>query len=239
MKSYTESIDKTFCYLDKNNKMLYAFWEDVHTAKEERNMKNNQTGYPSIDRPWLKYYREDSADRELPKRTLYEFLWDGNKDHLDDVALVYGDRKFTYGELFRSVEAVARSFSALGVKKGDVVTLLLLNTPESVFCFYALNKLGAISNYVNVLSTKEDIAHELDECGGKYLLALDVFLDRVPEINGLKVITVSLVESLGVVAKIAYRAKVKTIKNQRLHGRDSLLQVQTIHLRYTSRNIFP
>ena len=31
-----------------------------------------------------------------------------------------------------------------GVKKGDIVTIAIPNTPENVICLYALNKIGAI-----------------------------------------------------------------------------------------------
>ena len=56
------------------------------------------TGYPSIDKPWLKYYSEEAIHAPLPECTIYEYLWENNKDHLDDVALNYFDRKITFGE---------------------------------------------------------------------------------------------------------------------------------------------
>ena len=62
------------------------------------------TGYPSIDKPWLKYYSEEAINAPLPECTIYEYLWDNNKDHLYDVALNYFDRKITYGELFENIE---------------------------------------------------------------------------------------------------------------------------------------
>lgn len=121
-------------------------------------MENRLMGYPSVDRPWLKYYSENAIDVCPPEKTLYEYLWESNKAHLDSVALIYGNKTYTYGAMFERIEGVARSFAALGVAAGDVVTLLLLHTPESVFCFYALSKLGATVNYINVLSTKDEVS---------------------------------------------------------------------------------
>lgn len=106
----------------------------------------NVTGYPSIDKPWLKYYSEEAINTPLPKRTIYEYLWENNKDHLDDTALIYFGRKITYKELFENIDKTARAFSALGVRQGDTVAMCITNTPESVYCFYSVNKLGAISN---------------------------------------------------------------------------------------------
>ena len=51
------------------------------------------TGYPSIDKPWLKYYSEEAINAPLPECTIYEYLWENNKNHLDDIALVYFGRK--------------------------------------------------------------------------------------------------------------------------------------------------
>ena len=37
------------------------------------------TGYPSIDKPWLKYYSEEAINVPLPECTIYEYLWENNK----------------------------------------------------------------------------------------------------------------------------------------------------------------
>lgn len=47
------------------------------------------TGYPSIDRPWLKYYSAEAINTPLPECTIYEYLVDNNKNHLDDIALIF------------------------------------------------------------------------------------------------------------------------------------------------------
>ena len=39
------------------------------------------TGYPSIDKPWLKYYSEDAINAPLPECTIYEYLWENNKEN--------------------------------------------------------------------------------------------------------------------------------------------------------------
>lgn len=39
------------------------------------------TGYPSIDKPWLKYYSEEAKDAPLPECTIYEYLVENNKDY--------------------------------------------------------------------------------------------------------------------------------------------------------------
>ena len=37
------------------------------------------TGYPSIDKPWLKYYTDEIINIKTPEKTIFEYLRDNNK----------------------------------------------------------------------------------------------------------------------------------------------------------------
>lgn len=158
------------------------------------------TGYPSIDKPWLKYYSEEAINAPLPKCTIYEYLWENNKDHLDDVALNYFDRKITYGELFENIEKAAKAFSALGVKAGDIVVLATVTTPETIYAFYGLNRLGAISNMVDPRTSAEGIKHYISEVDAKLVLTIDAALPKIEKAivgtNVQRIIVVSPADSL-------------------------------------------
>lgn len=54
---------------------------------------NNQTGYPSIDKPWMRYYDNKYLDNSLPEDTIYNYLWKCSKESLDDVAIQYYGKK--------------------------------------------------------------------------------------------------------------------------------------------------
>ena len=43
------------------------------------------TGYPSIDKPWLKYYSEETINAPIPQRTVYENIYNVNSKHPQDV----------------------------------------------------------------------------------------------------------------------------------------------------------
>lgn len=47
------------------------------------------TGYPSIDKPWLKYYSEEALATNLPKCSLYGYLYKCNLNNMDGYALNY------------------------------------------------------------------------------------------------------------------------------------------------------
>ena len=131
------------------------------------------TGYPSIDKPWLKYYSEEAINAPLPECTAYELLYRNNKDHLNDIALNYYDRKITYKELFDEIEKAAKGFVACGVQAGDVVILSSVNSPEIVYSFYALNRLGAVANMVDPRTSEDDIYLYIRDSFAKVVVALE------------------------------------------------------------------
>ena len=45
------------------------------SGMEKENMTEpNLTGYPSIDRPWLKYYSEEALNAPLPEGSMYDYM---------------------------------------------------------------------------------------------------------------------------------------------------------------------
>lgn len=137
------------------------------------------TGYPSIDKPWLKYYSEEAINAPLPEYTIYEYLWENNKDHLDDVALNYFDRKITFKELFDNIEKAAKGFAALGVKKGDIIVMATVTIPETIYAFYGLNRIGAVSNMVDPRTSTEGIKEYISEVKANYVLSIDVAYPKI------------------------------------------------------------
>ncbi len=64
------------------------------------------TGYPSIDKLWTKYYSEEAKNPTFPECSLYEYLYENNKDYINDYAINYFGKKITYGKLFSMIEEV-------------------------------------------------------------------------------------------------------------------------------------
>ncbi len=105
-------------------------------------MQNNtHTGYPSIDKPWLKYYSEEAINAPMTELSVYEYLLDNNRENMKNTALVYMGRRISYKTLFGSIENVARAFCKLGLNKGEAVACIAPSFPEVIYSFYAANKL--------------------------------------------------------------------------------------------------
>lgn len=145
--------------------------------------KKKLTGYPSIDKPWLKYYTDEAINAPLPECTIYEYLWENNKDHLDDVALIYFGKKITYGELFENIDKTARAFSAIGVKSGDIVSICAISTPETIYSIYGANRIGAVCNIIEPRTNASNIVDRIKNSNSKVLLIQDVFYSKIKDIN--------------------------------------------------------
>ena len=146
------------------------------------------TGYPSIDKPWLKYYKSEDVNRSIPEKTCYEMLVSSASKYKNNIAIDYYGTQISYDELLHKVDKIAVAFYTLGVRKNDIITLLAVSTPEIVCSFYALNKIGAISNMIDPRSNANAIKHYLDEVNSKFLVTLDLCCSNVEKvINSTKV----------------------------------------------------
>ena len=136
----------------------------------------------------------------LPKMSAYDYLYECNKDNLDDYALNYLGRKYTYRELFEKIDDFAKGLYINGVRSGDMVALGMLSTPEAIISFYALNKLGTTVYMINATHEPAGIREELQDSNAKCFITNKIFYDKtmqelVDQSNVQKVIVSSLNES--------------------------------------------
>lgn len=158
------------------------------------------TGYPSIDKPWLKYYSEEAINAPLPECTIYEYLIENNRDYPKDIAIEYIGRKITYGELFRKIDQTAAAFCALGVKHGEIVTVALPSIPEALYTVYALNKIGAVANMIHPLAGETELVNYLNEVQSRVAILFEgtyrIIKDAIGQTGVEHAIVVSAGESL-------------------------------------------
>lgn len=171
------------------------------------------TGYPSIDKPWLKYYSEEAINAPLPECSIYEYMYENNKDYPSDIAINYMGRKITYGELFESIDKTAAAFIKAGVKEKEIVTVALPSIPEALYCVYALNKIGAVANMIHPLAGKEETLNYLNEVKSRVTVIFDgaytTIADDIEKTSVELVIVASPSDSLPLALKIAYNLKAR------------------------------
>jgi len=99
-------------------------------------------------------------------------------------AFVYGDQRFSYGELARRVDSLAFQWKEeYGVRPGDRVMMLLRNTPEFVASFFAASQMGAISVPTNTRLKAPEIEYILKDSDPAILIVEPELWERVLQVK--------------------------------------------------------
>ncbi|MFI6041629.1 long-chain-acyl-CoA synthetase [Nocardia sp. NPDC051321] len=83
--------------------------------------------------------------------------------------LLYEDQQFDYAQANRIVNRIAHAYRAAGVRKGDVLALLMENRPEFVWHYLAAGKLGVVTALVNTRARGDGLAHAISVCGANQM----------------------------------------------------------------------
>ncbi len=142
----------------------------------------------SASAPWLAFYGNTPANLNYPNRTMYQLLSATARQYPDNIAYIFMGKETTYPAFLQRIEAAAKGLYAMGIRKGDKVTICMPNSPQALDCFYGLNRIGAIPNMIHPLSAAKEIAHYLNFSKSKAILTLDQFYPKVasvlPELEG-------------------------------------------------------
>ena len=139
-------------------------------------------GYSSIDKPWLKFYSEDEVKKTTSELGIYDYVRSRNQNN-NLIAINYFGNKITFGDFYERVENVAKAFLNAGIGKGDIVSLLLANTPENVICLYALAKIGAVANMIDLRQKDAKLVHSINSSNSKMIIATDLFLENLDAVS--------------------------------------------------------
>jgi crotonobetaine/carnitine-CoA ligase len=101
----------------------------------------------------------------------------------DRIFLDFSGTHHTYAQIDTESNRLAHGLANLGVKQGDRVGTVLDNNVDAILCWFAINKLGAISVPVNTAYKGEFLRHQLDDCGAQLLIAEADYAERIAEVE--------------------------------------------------------
>ena len=114
-------------------------------------------------------------------------------DYLRKCTSIYGDVymmqhfgvMYRKSEMFRDIESLAAFFyHDVGLRKGDVYTIFMPTTVQSILAFYALNKIGVIVSMVHPLMATEFLQEQIELTHSKGVMVLDLLAkDHIETIN--------------------------------------------------------
>jgi len=134
-------------------------------------------------KPWLKFYGDVPESLDYPRVTMYEALMKTVARYPERVAFDFMDYTSTYEQFAKDIDTCSKALAALGLKKGDRITISMPTSPQGIICFYAANKLGGVASMIHPLSTATEITYYLNISKSRLALTLDMFYDKFKEIK--------------------------------------------------------
>lgn len=158
---------------------------------------------------WNKYYTKEERKVNIPNLNVYEMLCEYAKKHPEHKAYSYFGKRVTFGKFLKQIDVVAESLLSVGVEKYDIVTVIMPNTPEAIIAFYAINKIGAVSNMIHPLSSAAEVDACLKNTESKVIIVVDAAYSKIDHsLEGTKVeriIGVSAGNSMPLYLKLGYK----------------------------------
>ena len=99
------------------------------------------TGYPSIDKPWLKHYPDFLLSQERKLSSIYDKIRNVWTDD-EETIINYYDTTISTKDFFEKVHMVAKSLISLGIKENDSIAVYLESVPEFLEIFLACEMIG-------------------------------------------------------------------------------------------------
>lgn len=135
---------------------------------------------PYEERPWLAHYPDDvPSEIDTQVGSVSQAFDEATEKWGDKTAIVFYGRKISFRELRDMVDRFATALSDKGVKKGDRIALLLLNSPEYIIAFFGIAKLGAISTPISPVYVSPEIKHQLLDSGTESIVCQDILYEGV------------------------------------------------------------
>ncbi len=154
----------------------------------------------------------DEIHLHYPEKTMFQLVNEAAERLPDDPAYNFEGKITTYRQMMKRIENTAKAFIATGIKRNDVVTLCMPNTPQAVDCLYGLNRIGAVASLIHPLSAVKEIAYYLNLSKSKAIVVPDLFYENVTEAlktvhHTVRIIVARIQDELTPVLYAAYTIK--------------------------------
>ncbi len=161
-------------------------------------------------------YTEEECSESIPHHTLYDHIIIRNQNRLNEKSLMYFGNSISYGKLFQETDRVVNALVHMGVKKGDVINLLVAATPEAVYMVLACSRIGALANFLNPLFNEQQIIDRINDTKSQYLFVLDKMIPLVKKVVYRtcirKIVCIPVAESMPKLVKLIASKKSESME---------------------------
>ena len=125
--------------------------------------------------PWEKSYPPGVVwDAPIEIGTLPALLARAVARFGEKPAFEYRERKISYADFGRRVDAFAAGLISLGIAKGDRVALYLPNCPAQPTALFAVARVGGVAVNLSPLDAERELAHKLRDSGARTLISTNI-----------------------------------------------------------------
>ncbi|KAF8379021.1 hypothetical protein HHK36_028448 [Tetracentron sinense] len=112
---------------------------------------------------------------------LHTYCFENVSEFSERPCLITGSngRIYSFAETHLICKKTAFGLSKLGIKKGDVIMLLLQNCPEFVFSFMGASMIGALTTTASPFYTQAEIFKQISSSGAKLLVTQSQYVDKL------------------------------------------------------------
>ena len=136
-----------------------------------------------VKAPWVDSLGDLPHHLEYPDCSMVSLIEKRAQENPDLDAYIFFGKKTSYGRMMDDINQCAKGLKAIGVKKGDRVTVALPNCPQGVTIFYAINMVGAVASMIHPLSSEKEIEFFINDSKSVMAITLDQFYGKFDAIR--------------------------------------------------------
>lgn len=171
----------------------------------------------------MKRAHEQYADNvpteiEIPNITIEQMLFDAAADFPERVAIDFLGREFTYAQLKDEVARAVTALKMCGVRKGDVVSVILPNCPQHFVAYFAIAAIGATVAEHNPLAPMSQLEDQIELVGSTVVIGWEKTLETLIKDDDLKnrtYLAVNLTKALPSKSQFLLKLPIKAAKEQK------------------------
>src|ERR687890_2811167 len=127
-------------------------------------------------------YRSELTPVSFLRRSAYMFP--------EKTAVVYGERRHSYGELEERVDRLSWRLRDAGLQKGDRVAFLCPNTPPMLEAHFAVPAAGLVLVAINTRLGKDEVSYIVEHSGAK-MVFVDAELEKLlADVDGVETVRI-------------------------------------------------
>lgn len=158
---------------------------------------------------WHEHQDSSTWTESFHEGSMFDNLRQSSQNHLNSIAIEFENKKTTYKKLLDEIDVVAKALITNKIKKGDIVSIISVNTPQVVTMIYALNRIGAVANMIHPLLSVTEIESFIKKTDSTAILILDQIYPKIAKIDWKnekkpKIILTRIVDALPLYIKPIY-----------------------------------